>query len=63
MATPLAAADNNLAGAKFSSPFKSSAGLIFENDCAIISIGITRDKSYDIDIPSTTNYNFNINLF
>ena len=53
----------DLAGAKFSSPFKSSAGLIFENDCAIISIGITRDKSYDIDIPSTTNYNFNINLF
>ena len=53
----------DLAGAKFSSPFKSSAGLIFENDCAMISIGITRDKSYDIDIPSTTNYNFNINLF
>ena len=53
----------DLAGAKFSSPFKSSAGLIFENDCATISINVTRDKSYDVDIPSTTNYNFNINLF
>ena len=53
----------DLAGAKFSTPFKSSAGLVFENDCSIISINITRDKSYDIDIPSTTNYNFNINLF
>ena len=53
----------DLAGAKFSTPFKSSVGLVFENDCAIISINITRDKSYDIDIPSTTNYNFNINLF
>ena len=53
----------DLAGAKFSNPFKSSAGLVFENDCAIISINVTRNKSYDIDIPSTTNYNFNINLF
>ena len=31
----------DLAGATFSTPFKSSAGLIFENECAIISIGIT----------------------
>ena len=53
----------DLAGAKFSIPFKSTLGLIFENDCATISINVTRDKSYDIDIPSTTNYNFNINLF
>ena len=53
----------DLAGASFSTPFKSTFGINFENDCAIISFNITRDKSYDVDIPSITNYNFNINLF
>ena len=55
--------NRDLAGARFSTPFKSTFGINFENDCAIISFNITRDKSYDIDIPSITNYNFNINLF
>ena len=31
----------DLAGAKYSNPFKSSAGIVFENDCAIISIDVT----------------------
>ena len=53
----------DLAGANFSSPFKSSFGIVFQNDCSFININVTRDKSYDIDIPSTTNYNFKINLF
>ena len=53
----------DLAGATYSSPFKSSFGIIFKNDCSFISFNVTRDKSYDIDIPSTTNYNFKINLF
>ncbi len=53
----------DLAGASFSTPFRTDLGLIFENECAKISINVSRDKSYDIDIPSTTNYNFNINLF
>ena len=53
----------DLAGAHLSTPFKSAVGLTFENDCAQIKFNITRDKSYDIDIPSTTNYNFTINLF
>ncbi|MBF97258.1 MAG: hypothetical protein CMJ13_08555 [Pelagibacterales bacterium] len=53
----------DLAGARFSTPFKSTVGINFENDCALITFNVTRDKSNDIDIPSTTNYNFNINLF
>ncbi len=53
----------DLAGASFSTPFKSTMGIIFENDCSLIVFNVTRDKSYDIDIPSTTNYNFKVNLF
>ena len=55
--------NRDLAGASFSTPFKSTFGVIFENDCSLISFEVTRDKSYDVDIPSTTNYNFKINLF
>ena len=55
--------NRDLAGASFSSPFKSTFGVIFENDCSLFSFEVTRDKSYDIDIPSTTNYNFKVNLF
>ena len=53
----------DLAGAKYSLPIKTNIGISFSNECIILQLGYLRDKSYDIDIPSESNLNFNIKLF
>ena len=53
----------DLAGAKYSTPMRTSASLAFTNDCTLIQINFVRDNSYDIDIPTETNLSFSIKLF
>ena len=53
----------DLAGAKYSTPMRTSSSLDFKNDCTLLQIKFVRDNSYDIDIPTETNLSFSIKLF
>ena len=53
----------DLAGAKYSTPMRTSSSLDFTNDCTLLQIKFVRDNSYDIDIPTETNLSFSIKLF
>ena len=53
----------DLAGAKYSSPMRTTSSLAFNNDCTLVQIKFVRDNSYDIDIPTETNLSFSIKLF
>ena len=53
----------DLAGATYSVPLRTNIGIQFSNECAALQFAYTRDKSYNIDIPASTNLSFNIKLF
>ncbi len=53
----------DLAGATYSVPLRSNIGIEFSNECTSLILTYTRDKSYNVDIPATTNLSFNIKLF
>ena len=53
----------DLAGATYSVPLRTNLGFQFSNECTALQFNYTRDKSYNVDIPATTNLSFNIKLF
>tara|TARA_A100001011_G_scaffold399642_1_gene509309 strand:+ start:2180 stop:4285 length:2106 start_codon:yes stop_codon:yes gene_type:complete len=53
----------DLAGATYSVPLKTNAGIEFTNECTAFQIFYTRDRSYNVDMPAATNLSFNIKLF
>ena len=53
----------DLAGATYSIPLKTNIGIQFLNECTAFELTFSKDKSYNVDIPSVTNLSFNIKLF
>ena len=53
----------DLAGATYSVPLRTNIGIQFSNECTALQFTYTRDKSYNVDIPASTNLSFNIKLF
>ena len=53
----------DLAGATYSLPLRTNLGMQFSNECTVLQLTYTRDRSYNVDIPATTNLSFNIKLF
>ena len=52
----------DLAGATYSLPLRTNLGMQFSNECTVLRLTF-RDRSYNVDIPATTNLSFNSKLF
>ena len=53
----------DLAGATYAVPLKTNLGIQFTNECTAFQFFYTRDRTYNVDMPTATNLSFNIKLF